>query len=162
MPTATLITRDGSFVAFLGSSHHQQEVDANDSITIISPQSKQIHQQRQSKLKINTTKKSSQPNIKPSIQTKKKNIKLSTAVTRNRKLCSYEGCSNQARRGGVCTTHGANAKRCSFKGCNNQARKEGVCFTHGATKKRCSFKGCINQARKAEREEFVLLMAPRM
>ena len=115
MPTATLITRDGSFVAFLGSSHHQQEVDANDSITIISPQSKQIHQQRQSKLKINTTKKSSQPNIKPSIQTKKKNIKLSTAVTRNRKLCSYEGCSNQARRGGVCTTHGAKVKRCRLR-----------------------------------------------
>jgi hypothetical protein len=77
MPTATLVTRDGTFVAFLGSSH-QQEVNANVSITIISPQSKESHQQRQSELKINTTKKSShQPDIKPTIQTKKK-IRISS------------------------------------------------------------------------------------
>jgi hypothetical protein len=114
MPTATLVTRDGTFVAFLGSSH-QQEVNANVSITIISPQSKESHQQRQSELKINTTKKSShQPDIKPTIQTKKKmkNIKPSTA--RTRKLCSYEGCTNGVVEGGVCVTHGAKVKRCSY------------------------------------------------
>jgi hypothetical protein len=113
MPTATLVTRDGTFVAFLGSSH-QQEVNANASITIISPQSKQIHQQRQSELKINTTmKKSSQPDIKPTIQTKKKNIKPSTA--RTRKICSYEGCTNGVVEGGVCVTHGAKVKRCRLR-----------------------------------------------
>lgn len=90
MPTATLITRGGSFVAFLGNSRHKQEINKDTSITIISPQSKQLYQQRQSESKKKSITKKSQPEIKPTIQTKKKtkNIKLSTAMTR--KLCSYE------------------------------------------------------------------------
>ena len=29
------------------------------------------------------------------------------------KLCSIEGCTNQAKKGGVCMKHGAKAKICS-------------------------------------------------
>jgi hypothetical protein len=50
------------------------------------------------------------------------------------KRCSYEGCNNQARKGGVCTTHGAKreVKQCSFEGCTNKVIKGGVCWRHGA------------------------------
>ena len=71
-----------------------------------------------------------------------------TMAHKNRPLCRFEGgCTNQARKGGVCVTHGANVKRCSFEGgCTNQAVKDGLCITHG---KRCNFKGgCTNQAIK--------------
>jgi hypothetical protein len=36
--------------------------------------------------------------------------------------CNFEGCTNLARNGGVCVTHGAKVevKRCSFEGCTNQ------------------------------------------
>jgi hypothetical protein len=61
-----------------------------------------------------------------------------------RKRCiSHEGCTNIAKKGGVCVTHGAKVKaykRCSFKGgCTKKARKGGVCqrhysnLTYGAT-----------------------------
>jgi hypothetical protein len=64
-------------------------MNKDTSITIISPQSKQLHPEAIGIKKKKITKKS-QPEIKPTIQTKKKtkNIKLSTAMTR--KLCSYE------------------------------------------------------------------------
>jgi len=64
------------------------------------------------------------------------------------KLCSIEGCTNQAIKGGVCKRHGAKAKRCNIEGCTNHAIKGGVCIRHGAKLKRCSSEGCTNQAVK--------------
>jgi hypothetical protein len=60
------------------------------------------------------------------------------------KRCSHEGCTNLARKGGVCVTHGAKVKRCSFDGCINKAVKGGVCVTHGAKRKQCSHEGYKN------------------
>jgi hypothetical protein len=48
------------------------------------------------------------------------------------KCCSHEGCTNVARKLGVCCVHGAVLKRCSHEGCTNQAQKRGVCIRHGA------------------------------
>ena len=48
------------------------------------------------------------------------------------KRCSREGCTNQARKGGVCVRHGAKVKQCSNEGCANIAVKGGVCWRHGA------------------------------
>eukprot|EP00985_Skeletonema_marinoi_P008050 scaffold3586_cov115-Skeletonema_marinoi.AAC.6 len=48
------------------------------------------------------------------------------------KLCSSEGCTNQAKQGGVCIKHGAKAKLCSSEGCTNVVVKGGVCIRHGA------------------------------
>ena len=48
------------------------------------------------------------------------------------KQCSSAGCTNQARKGGVCVKHGAKVKRCSSEGCSNQAVRGGVCIRHGA------------------------------
>ena len=48
------------------------------------------------------------------------------------KLCSSEGCANQAQNGGVCISHGAKVKLCSRKGCTNQSVRKGVCWRHGA------------------------------
>ena len=66
-------------------------------------------------------------------------------------LCSHEGCTKCAIRGGVCVQHGAKVKRCGREGCNNQAQKGGVCMKHGAkvkAKKRCCKEGCTNHAKK--------------
>jgi hypothetical protein len=67
-----------------------------------------------------------------------------------RKRCSHEGCTNFAKKGGVCVTHGAMVKQCSREGCTNKAVKGGVCITHGAevTCKCCTHEGCTNKARK--------------
>jgi hypothetical protein len=48
----------------------------------------------------------------------------------------------------VCIKHGAKVKQCSNEGCTNHAKKGGVCVKHGATQKRkeCSIEGCTNQA----------------
>ena len=64
------------------------------------------------------------------------------------KLCSSEGCSNKSLKGGVCKRHGAKVKRCSYEGCTNQAQNGGVCMKHGAKRKLCSKEGCTNQAQK--------------
>eukprot|EP00984_Skeletonema_dohrnii_P000300 scaffold96_cov77-Skeletonema_dohrnii-CCMP3373.AAC.5 len=55
------------------------------------------------------------------------------------KMCSAEGCSNQAKKGGVCIRHGAKVKvkRCSSEGCTNQAQNGGVCCRHGASRTPC-------------------------
>ena len=60
--------------------------------------------------------------------------------------CKHDGCTNQVVRGGVCKRHGAKVKGCKHKGCNNLARNYGVCYRHGAKKYICSYKGCNNQA----------------
>ena len=71
------------------------------------------------------------------------------ATRKPRKQCSFEGCTNNDQKGGVCITHGAKVKprkQCSHeKGCNNQSRSGGVCYTHGA---RCSYEGCNNKVIK--------------
>ena len=50
-----------------------------------------------------------------------------------RKLCSNEGCTSQARKGGVCWRHGAK-KKCNIEGCTSYAKKGGVCWRHGTMK----------------------------
>ena len=47
-------------------------------------------------------------------------------------VCSYEGCTNQARNGRVCVRHGAQVQLCSHEGCTNNAITGGVCRRHGA------------------------------
>jgi len=42
-------------------------------------------------------------------------------VTRIMERCMHEGCTNQARRGGVCIRHGAKQTLCSDDGCTNRA-----------------------------------------
>ena len=64
--------------------------------------------------------------------------------------CSYEGCTNIVVKGGVCVRHGANVKGkplCSSGGCNNIVVNGGVCRRHGANVKRCSIVGCTNQVK---------------
>ena len=51
-----------------------------------------------------------------------------------KKICSSDGCTNYAVKGGVCIRHGAKktVKLCSREGCTNQAYRRGVCCRHGA------------------------------
>ena len=37
-------------------------------------------------------------------------------------ICSYEGCTNQVRNGGVCASHGSRMKTCRYEGCTNQVK----------------------------------------
>eukprot|EP00985_Skeletonema_marinoi_P005295 scaffold2282_cov136-Skeletonema_marinoi.AAC.5 len=55
----------------------------------------------------------------------------------------YEGCTTQARLGGVCMKHGSKEKRCSSEECTNKVQNGGVCMRHGARVKRklCSSDG---------------------
>lgn len=64
------------------------------------------------------------------------------------KLCSHEGCTNNAQTGGLCTRHGAKRKKytCSHEGCSNHVLKGRVCRRHGAQAKLCKHEGCTNQA----------------
>jgi hypothetical protein len=55
------------------------------------------------------------------------------------KSCSSEGCTKQARNGGMCIEHGAKKiarKLCNSEGCTKQAVNCGVCIEHGAKRKR--------------------------
>ena len=67
---------------------------------------------------------------------------------RARKICSHEGCTTQARKGGICIKHGAEQKRCSHYGCANAALNRGVCISHGAVRKSCNVEGCANKVNK--------------
>ena len=73
-------------------------------------------------------------------------------VTRKkyRKRCSADGCTNLAKKGGICMKHGAKVKRCSSEECTNLAVKGGVCIKHGATwtKKKCNIQGCNTYAKR--------------
>ena len=66
---------------------------------------------------------------------------------RYRRLCSSNGCTSLAQKGGVCIRHGAVVKKtkyeCSAEGCSNHAQKGGVCKRHGAVVKRtmCTSEG---------------------
>jgi hypothetical protein len=65
--------------------------------------------------------------------------------------CNHSSeCSNIVVNGGVCTKHGAvrNNKKCSELGCNKEAKKGGVCYTHGAKRKKCYIPECKNVAVK--------------
>ena len=95
------------------------------------------------------------------------NIKRVYRNGKYHRLCSSNGCSSLARRGGVCMRHGAKRKTgsqgcnnfvlkrvfrngrysrlCLFDGCTNIAQKEGVCVRHGAKRTTCSYEGCPNK-----------------
>ncbi len=49
--------------------------------------------------------------------------KLGETEGRRRKICTTEGCTSRAERGGVCIRHGAKVKRCNREGCTNQVVK---------------------------------------
>ena len=68
-----------------------------------------------------------------------------------RRLCSVEGCTKQAKKGGICIKHGAKVRKCSHEGCTNNALKSGVCIRHGAkiTRRTCKFQGCTNKVQCA-------------
>jgi hypothetical protein len=55
----------------------------------------------------------------------------------------------------VCIKHGAKVKKytCSHEGCTNYARRGGVCVRHGAKVKLCRHEGCTNI--KPRREVYV-------
>ena len=65
-----------------------------------------------------------------------------------RPICTHEGCTNFAKRGGVCVSHGATQKRCSHEGCTNSAIQGGVCVRHGAKRPICTHEGCNNLAKR--------------
>ena len=48
------------------------------------------------------------------------------------KRCSHKGCTNHARKGGVCRSHGATVKRCGHEGCTKNSSTGGFCWRHGA------------------------------
>eukprot|EP00984_Skeletonema_dohrnii_P014681 scaffold6206_cov76-Skeletonema_dohrnii-CCMP3373.AAC.1 len=50
----------------------------------------------------------------------------------SRKLCSIEGCTNKACKGGLCMRHGAKVKLCSTGGYTNHAKNGDICSRHGA------------------------------
>ena len=62
--------------------------------------------------------------------------KFKTLKKKARTLCNIEGCTKQARNGGVCIKHGATKKLCSSEGCDKQAVNGEVCIAHGAKRKR--------------------------
>ena len=68
-----------------------------------------------------------------------------------RRLCSVEGCTKQAKKGGICIRHGAKVRKCSHEGCTNNALKSGLCIRHGAkiTRRTCKFQGCTNKVQCA-------------
>ena len=75
-------------------------------------------------------------------------MELISPLQAKHKRCSFEGCTNQVVKAGVCVPHGAKVKRCTHhEGCTNQVVKRGVCITHGAKQKQCSHEGCTKQAR---------------
>jgi hypothetical protein len=187
MPTATLIKRGGSssssqtslVVELVASSSgigsHSREFDncygtKDASISVAkSPRKKNIQ-----RLKEKIVAKKSQPGVKPTIMKKKKRcssmgctnqaykggVCTTHGAIKKHKLCSHVGCTKQAVKGGVCVTHGAikKPKRCSFNGCTNQVKKGGVCVTHGAKLKRCRSRGAPMEP---SREEFVSPMEQR-
>jgi len=62
--------------------------------------------------------------------------------------CSHEGCTSNAQKGGVCVKHGAKLTPCSHEGCTSNAQKGGVCVKHGAIVKTCCYEGCTKKAKK--------------
>ena len=86
--------------------------------------------------------------------TRKLDVKAKTTLPikkQVRRLCSVEGCTKQAKKGGICIRHGAKVRKCSHEGCTNNALKSGLCIRHGAkiTRRTCKFQGCTNKVQCA-------------
>jgi len=86
--------------------------------------------------------------------TRKLDVKAKTSLPikkQTRRLCSVEGCTKQAKKGGICIKHGAKVRKCSHEGCTNNALKSGLCIRHGAkiTRRTCKFQGCTNKVQCA-------------
>ncbi len=79
---------------------------------------------------------------------KKGGVCVKHGASWTKKLCNNEGCTNGAVEGGVCMKHGAKIKQCNSEGCTNYAQNGGVCIKHGAKVKRCSNEGCTKYAVK--------------
>ena len=77
--------------------------------------------------------------------------KTTLPIKKARRLCSVEGCTKQAKKGGICIKHGAKVRKCSHEGCTNNALKSGLCIRHGAkiTRRTCKFQGCTNKVQCA-------------
>ena len=67
-----------------------------------------------------------------------------------KRQCAHEGCTNAAIKGGVCVPHGAKFSYsiCNQEGCTKYAQKRGLCISHGAKVKLCSKEGCTKYAQK--------------
>ena len=90
----------------------------------------------------------------PQNSTRKADVKAKTTLPikkQVRRLCSVEGCTKQAKKGGICIRHGAKVRKCSHEGCTNNALKSGLCIRHGAkiTRRTCKFQGCTNKVQCA-------------
>ncbi len=48
---------------------------------------------------------------------------------------SMEGCMSQARKEGVCVTHGAQTRHCDHEGCSKQFVRRGKCNIHGQSER---------------------------
>lgn len=94
------------------------------------------------------------PTAAPSNTRKSTDVKAKTTLPikkQARRLCSVEGCTKQAKKGGICIKHGAKVRKCSHEGCTNNALKSGLCIRHGAkiTRRTCKFQGCTNKVQCA-------------
>lgn len=71
-----------------------------------------------------------------------------------RKICSAEGCTKIAQKGGACIPHGVNTQRkiCIIENCTSIAQRGGLCHRHGGKKRiiRCKSCGCTNRSVKGE------------
>eukprot|EP00984_Skeletonema_dohrnii_P016364 scaffold7259_cov77-Skeletonema_dohrnii-CCMP3373.AAC.6 len=67
----------------------------------------------------------------------------------SRKLCSIEGCTNKACKGGLCMRHGAKVKVCSTGGYTNHAKNGGICSRHGAKNQLTTEGVCLKHGAKA-------------
>ena len=68
----------------------------------------------------------------------------------DKQICRFEGCTNEARRRGLCRKHGRKTDKpiatCHFEGCRNKVVNKGLCLRHGANKSTCKHDGCNNYA----------------
>merc|ERR1712085_131252 len=68
----------------------------------------------------------------------------------DKQICRFKGCTNAARRRGLCRKHGINTDMliatCRFEGCRNKIVNKGLCLRHGASKNTCHHEGCNNYA----------------
>ncbi|CAI5726586.1 unnamed protein product [Peronospora destructor] len=62
-----------------------------------------------------------------------------------RHFCKMAGCQKCAHRGGFCISHGG-GRRCAVANCRKSAQSGGTCYSHGGGK-RCATKGCTHAAR---------------
>ncbi|GMF16324.1 unnamed protein product [Phytophthora lilii] len=62
-----------------------------------------------------------------------------------RHFCKMAGCQKCAHRGGFCISHGG-GRRCAVANCTKSAQSGGICYSHGGGK-RCKTEGCTHAAR---------------